>query len=126
MGHGRDKNGRREGRPPNRFECRWTGLTIGNHGLAVTKPRSQSRCFLITTIATRSTQTLQVLIANHSTNTMMVTTMTAHTTGATCFELPLRGESLAAWLNSRFIAGSLQHPCQRPRPAASTDGVSAN
>jgi len=27
-------------------------------------------------------------------------TMTRHTTGVTCFELPLRSESLAAWLNS--------------------------
>jgi hypothetical protein len=33
-------------------------------------------------------------------------TMTAHTTGVTFFELPLRGESLAAWLNSVFIARS--------------------
>jgi hypothetical protein len=33
----------------------------------------------------------------------MATTTTAHTAGVTCFELPLRGESLAAWLNSLFI-----------------------
>ena len=31
-------------------------------------------------------------------------TITAHTTGETFLLLPLRGESLAAWLNSVFIA----------------------
>jgi hypothetical protein len=31
------------------------------------------------------------------------TTITLHTTGVTRFELPLRGESLAAWLNGCFI-----------------------
>ena len=30
-------------------------------------------------------------------------TITAQTTGMTFFELPLRGESLAAWLNSVFM-----------------------
>jgi len=38
---------------------------------------------------------------------MIATTMTTPTTGEIFFELPLRGESLAAWLNSVFIA----RPC---------------
>jgi hypothetical protein len=33
----------------------------------------------------------------------MTTTTAAHTIGMARLELPLRGESLAAWLNSRFI-----------------------
>jgi hypothetical protein len=43
------------------------------------------------------------LIANQITNATIARTTPLHTTGATCFELPLRGESLAAWLNSLFI-----------------------
>jgi hypothetical protein len=39
---------------------------------------------------------LQGLIANHMMIATMATTMAAHTNGVTCFELPLRGESLAA------------------------------
>jgi hypothetical protein len=36
--------------------------------------------------------------------TATMATMIAHkTSGLTCFELPLRGESLAAWLNSLSI-----------------------
>jgi hypothetical protein len=38
----------------------------------------------------------QGLIANHMMIATMATTMAAHTNGVTCFELPLRGESLAA------------------------------
>jgi len=34
-------------------------------------------------------------------------TITAHTTGVTFFVLPLRGEALAAWLNSVFITRSV-------------------
>jgi hypothetical protein len=39
---------------------------------------------------------LQGLIANHIRIATMATTMAAHTNGVACFELPLRGESLAA------------------------------
>jgi hypothetical protein len=39
---------------------------------------------------------LQGLIANHMMIATMATTMAAHTHGVTCFEPPLRGESLAA------------------------------
>ena len=41
----------------------------------------------------------------------IATTITPHTAGVTFLELPLRGESLAAWLNSRFIGG----PAKRHR-----------
>jgi hypothetical protein len=40
------------------------------------------------------------LTANQIAMAMSVTTIAHHTSGVTCFELPLRGESLAAWLNS--------------------------
>jgi hypothetical protein len=36
--------------------------------------------------------------------TTIAKTMTLHMTGVTRFDLPLRGESLAAWLNSFCIA----------------------
>ena len=49
---------------------------------------------------------------NQSTAATITATIAAQTTGATFFELPLRGESLAAWLNSVFIA--------RSRPLMST------
>ena len=38
----------------------------------------------------------QALIANHRISTTMATTIAPHSNGVTCFELPLRGESLAA------------------------------
>jgi hypothetical protein len=37
-------------------------------------------------------------IANQSANATITTTIAAQTTGVTFFELPLRGESLGAWL----------------------------
>jgi hypothetical protein len=40
--------------------------------------------------------------------TTIATTMTPHTTGVTRFELPLRGESFGAWLNSLSINGRTQ------------------
>jgi hypothetical protein len=40
------------------------------------------------------------LIASQIATATIATTMAHQTSGATCFELPLRGESLAAWLNS--------------------------
>jgi hypothetical protein len=43
------------------------------------------------------------LIANQIPMATMATTMAPHATGMTCLELPLRGESLAAWLNSFSI-----------------------
>src|SRR5258706_5385077 len=43
-------------------------------------------------------------IANQIAMTTIATTIAHHTSGVTCFELPLRGESLAAWLNSLFIS----------------------
>jgi hypothetical protein len=43
------------------------------------------------------------LIANQITNATITRTTPLHTNGATCFELPLRGESLAARLKSLFI-----------------------
>jgi hypothetical protein len=45
----------------------------------------------------------QGFIASHIVITTKAKTIAAHTTGVTRFELPLRGELLAAWLNSRFI-----------------------
>jgi hypothetical protein len=38
----------------------------------------------------------QGFIASHSTMAIATTMMAAHSTGVACFELPLRGESLAA------------------------------
>ncbi len=46
------------------------------------------------------TQEHHGFIASHVAMATHATTMAHHTTGVTCFELPLRGESLAAWLNS--------------------------
>ena len=40
---------------------------------------------------------------NQIASAIMAATITAPTTGVTFFELPLRGELLAAWLNSVFI-----------------------
>jgi hypothetical protein len=42
-------------------------------------------------------------VMNHTATTTIAITTAAHTAGVTRFELPLRGESLAAWLNSVFI-----------------------
>jgi hypothetical protein len=41
----------------------------------------------------------RALIENQIAMAMSVTTIAHHITGVACFELPLRGESLAAWLN---------------------------
>jgi hypothetical protein len=41
--------------------------------------------------------------ANQIAIATMATIIAHHTSGVTFFELPLRGESLAAWLNSLFI-----------------------
>jgi hypothetical protein len=46
---------------------------------------------------------LYSFIANQIAKATITTMITAHTIGVTRFELPLRGESLTAWLNSRFI-----------------------
>jgi hypothetical protein len=46
---------------------------------------------------------LHGLKTNQSTIATMAAMVVAHTTGVACFELPLRGESLAAWLNSLFM-----------------------
>jgi hypothetical protein len=39
-------------------------------------------------------------MANQIAIATIAKTIAPHITGVTCFELPLRGESLAAWLNS--------------------------
>jgi hypothetical protein len=44
-----------------------------------------------------------VCILNQIATAMIATTIAAPTTGEIFFELPLRGESLAAWLNSVLI-----------------------
>jgi hypothetical protein len=48
----------------------------------------------------RTAQERHSFIANQIAMASNTATMAAHITGVTCFELPLRGESLAAWLNS--------------------------
>jgi hypothetical protein len=48
----------------------------------------------------------QDFIANHRMIAIAATTITAHTTGVTRFDLPLRGESFAAWSNSPPIEAS--------------------
>jgi hypothetical protein len=50
-------------------------------------------------------------IVNQIAAMTIATTIAPHIAGVTFFELPLRGESLAAWLNSRFIGG----PAKRHR-----------
>ncbi len=40
---------------------------------------------------------------NQTAAAIATTMITAHIAGETFFELPLRGESLAAWLNSVFM-----------------------
>ena len=52
------------------------------------------------TNATRRPRERYTFIANQIATTTIATTIAHHTAGVTCFELPLRGESLAAWLNS--------------------------
>jgi hypothetical protein len=47
-----------------------------------------------------ATPKLQILTANQIAIATIVTTIAHHITGVTCFEPPLRGESLAAWSNS--------------------------
>src|SRR6476646_1219561 len=42
--------------------------------------------------------------ANHNVTTTITITITPQTAGVTCLLLPLRGESLAAWLNFVFMA----------------------
>src|SRR6185436_10092932 len=49
----------------------------------------------------------QPCIVNQTTAATTTATITAQTTGETFLELPLRGESFAAWLNSVFIACSV-------------------
>ena len=48
----------------------------------------------------------------------MTKAMTRHITGVTRFELPLRGESLAAWLNSFFITSSTSENREQSCPTA--------
>jgi hypothetical protein len=43
---------------------------------------------------------LHALIANQIAIAISATTIAHHIAGVVCFELPLRGESLAAWSNS--------------------------
>jgi hypothetical protein len=47
-----------------------------------------------------STQKRHGLMASQKVIAIIATTTAAHTTGVARFELPLRGESLTAWLNS--------------------------
>ena len=51
----------------------------------------------------RTAQERHSFIANQIAIASIVATMAAHTAGVTFFELPLRGESFAAWSNSGFI-----------------------
>jgi hypothetical protein len=49
---------------------------------------------------------LQSPIANQIATAINATTIKPHTTGVIRFELPLRGESLAAWSNGWFMVGA--------------------
>ena len=51
----------------------------------------------------RARQLLQARMPNHIAATIITATIAAQIAGVTFFELPLRGESLAAWLNSVFM-----------------------
>src|SRR5471030_3061750 len=57
------------------------------------------------------------LIANQIAMTTMARTMAAHIAGVTRFEVPLRGESLAARLNSLSIRGDPRRSQRRSRHA---------
>jgi len=46
-----------------------------------------------------------IFMTNQMTTTTTTTSTAPHTIGVTCFELPLRGELLAAWLKSLSIGG---------------------
>ena len=50
-----------------------------------------------------ATLKFQILTANQTAMATSAATIAHHITGVRRFELPLRGESLAAWLNSCFI-----------------------
>ena len=51
----------------------------------------------------RAVQLRYARMPNQTASAIMTATIAAQTTGVTFFELPLRGELLAAWLNSVFI-----------------------
>ena len=55
-------------------------------------------------IECRAPAAAQTVIASQVPTATTTTTMMHQITGATCFELPLRGESFAAWLNSWLIS----------------------
>ena len=46
---------------------------------------------------------VQAIVVNQIAAAMTAIRIAAHTTGVTFFELPLRGDWFAAWLNSRSI-----------------------
>jgi hypothetical protein len=56
--------------------------------------QTHRRCFT-TNAAGKNWRVNYVLVANQIAAMTIAATMTAHTAGVTCFELPLRGESLA-------------------------------
>jgi hypothetical protein len=58
---------------------------------------------IVPAIATHARHLHHAYILNQITTATTATTIPAHTTGEIFFELPLRGESLAAWLNSVFM-----------------------
>jgi hypothetical protein len=65
-----------------------------------------STCIVVFAIfvpALRDAATLHDLNANQIAITTIATMMVPHTAGVTRFELPLRGESLAAWSNFIWI-----------------------
>jgi hypothetical protein len=66
-------------------------------------PAGQACEFSLNAILTK-TGGIHARIVNQIVAMTIATTIAAHTAGVTFFELPLRGESLAAWLNSVFIA----------------------
>src|SRR4030095_3239981 len=66
-----------------------------------------------------------VYAVNQTATTTATATIAAHTTGVTFLSLPLRGESLAEWLNSVFIVWSVARRQRKtPRILSHNDSFS--
>jgi hypothetical protein len=71
-------------------------VQIAKRGLFRGQSRSNTDVRWRSSLATK----LHAFIANQIAIAITVTTIAHHSAGVACFELPLRGELLAAWLNS--------------------------
>ena len=76
------------------LDYRRSAVTIDDNRLSVVNSASAHRCFH-DECAGKNERGIYALMANQIAAMAIAATITAHTAGVTCFELPLRGESLA-------------------------------